>query len=84
MFVYNQPVVDAYINEHLALGREGVFYSPVLVAAPVDAEVGTDASREARLLDGWHRDAYANLLYDQDPSQGGAPTVFFKPKEEYL
>ena len=84
MFVYKQPVVDAYINEHLALGREGVFYSPVLAAAPVDAEVGTDASREARLLDGWHRDAYANLLYDQDPSQGGAPTVFFKPKEEYL
>ena len=82
--VWNQPVVDAYINEYLALGREGIFYAPVVAAAPVDAEVGTDASREARLLDGWHRDAYANLLYDQDPSQGGAPTVFFKPTEEYL
>jgi len=87
ILVWNEPIVNAYIDEHLALGREGIFYAPVLAAASVDVEVGTDATlmkRGARLLDGWHRDAYANLLYDQDPSQGGAPTVFFKPKEEYL
>ena len=84
IWIYTQPVVHAFIDEYLDLGREGIFYAPVLAAAPVDAEVGTDASKEALLLDGWHRDAYANLLYDQDPSQGGAPTVFFKPKEEYL
>ena len=85
--VWNEPIVNAYIDEHLALGREGIFYAPVLAAASVDVEVGTDATllrRGARLLDGWHRDAYANLLYDQDPSHGGAPTVFFKPKEKYL
>ena len=87
--VWNQPIVNAYIDEHLALGREGIFYAPVIAAASVDVEVGTDATLlrgGARLLDGWHRDAYAGLLYDQDPSQGfeGPPTVFFKPKEEYL
>ena len=60
--VWNQPIVNAYIDEYLALGREGVLYAPVVAAAPVDAEVGTDATKirgGARLLDGWHRDAYA-------------------------
>ena len=57
--------------------------------AHVDVEVGTDATLIRggnALLDGWHRDAYAGLFYDQDPSQGleGPPTVFFKPKEKYL
>ena len=83
MHVYKQPIVDAFIDEHLALGREVIMYAPVLAAAAVDAKVGTDASRGARLVDGWHRDAYANLLYDQDPSQGGTPTVFFKPKKDF-
>ena len=87
--VWNQPVVNAFIDEHLALGREDVLYAPVIVAAHVDVEVGTDATKirgGATLLDGWHRDAYAGLFYDQDPSQGleGPPTVFFKPKEKYL
>jgi hypothetical protein len=85
--VWNEPIVNAYIDEHLALGREGIFYAPVVAAAHIDVEVGTDATKikgGSRLLDGWHRDAYANILYDEDPSYGGSPTVFFKPKEEYL
>jgi hypothetical protein len=82
--IYAQAIVKAMIQDYLDLGRDKIFYTPLLAAAPMDAEVGTDASKGAGLVAGWHRDAYANLLYDQDPSQGGAPTVFFKPKEEYL
>ena len=82
--IYAQAIVKAMIQDYLDLGRDKIFYTPLLAAAPMDAEVGTDASKESNLIAGWHRDAYANILYEQDPSQGGAPTVFFKPKEEYL
>jgi 8-oxo-dGTP pyrophosphatase MutT (NUDIX family)/2-hydroxychromene-2-carboxylate isomerase len=82
--IYAQAIVKAMIQDYLDLGRDKIFYTPLLAAAPMDAEVGTDASKESNLIAGWHRDAYANILYQQDPSQGGAPTVFFKPKEEYL
>ena len=82
--IYAQAIVKAMIQDYLDLGRDKIFYTPLLAAAPMEAEVGTDASKESNLIAGWHRDAYANILYEQDPSQGGAPTVFFKPKEEYL
>ena len=82
--IYAQAIVKAIIQDYLDLGRDKIFYTPLLAAAPMEAEVGTDASKGAGLVAGWHRDAYANLLYDQDPSYGFAPTVFFKPKEEYL
>ena len=82
--IYAQAIVKAMIQDYLDLGRDKIFYTPLLAAAPMEAEVGTDASKGAGLVAGWHRDAYANLLYDQDPSYGFAPTVFFKPKEEYL
>jgi len=82
--IYAQAIVKAMIQDYLDLGRDKIFYTPLLAAAPMEAEDGTDASKESNLIAGWHRDAYANILYEQDPSQGGAPTVFFKPKEEYL
>lgn len=83
--IYAQAIIDTMINEHLTLplfGTQkfgGIFYTPVLAAAPISAEVGTDASRNSQLIAGFHRDAYANLL-----GMSGPPTVFFKPKEEYL
>ena len=81
--VSSELIVRALIDEHLALPVEEIFYRPLLAAAPLDAEPGTDAGKGAGLIAGWHRDAYANILASQGRITG-SPVVFFKPKEEYL
>ena len=81
--VSSELIVRALIEEHLALPVEEIFYRPLLAAASLDAEPGTDAGKGAGLIAGWHRDAYANILASQGRITG-SPVVFFKPKEEYL
>jgi len=76
-------IIQALIDERLSLPLEKIFYSPLLAAAPLDAEPGTDAGKGAGLIAGWHRDAYANILASQGRITG-SPVVFFKPKEEFL
>lgn len=76
-------IIQALLDEHLSLPLEKIFYRPLLAAAPLDAEIGTDAGKGAGLIAGWHRDAYANILASQGRITG-SPVVFFKPKEEFL